>query len=79
MIAVPHPKWTERPLAVVVRKEGSSVTPEELIALLTAKFAKWWVPEAYAFVDAIPRTSAGKFLKSALRDQFKDWKWNTNE
>ncbi len=75
VIAVPHPKWAERPLAVVVRREGSAVTPEELKTYLAAKFAKWWVPEAYVFVDAIPRTSAGKFLKSALRETYKDWNW----
>ncbi|MEI8255394.1 MAG: long-chain fatty acid--CoA ligase [Deltaproteobacteria bacterium] len=75
VIAVPHPKWTERPLAVVVRRQGSAVSAEELRTFLATKFAKFWVPEAYAFVDAIPRTSAGKFLKSALREQYKGWDW----
>lgn len=74
---MPHAKWTERPLAVVVRREGSAVTPDELKAFLAAKFAKWWVPEAYVFVEAIPRTSAGKFLKSALRETYKDWNWGS--
>jgi fatty-acyl-CoA synthase len=76
VIAVPHPKWSERPLAVVVKRDGVDVKPDELKVHLAGKFAKWWVPDAYAFVDAIPRTSAGKFLKSALREQFRDWKWD---
>ncbi len=75
VIAVPHPKWGERPLAAVVLREGASVTPEELKEYLAPKFAKWWIPEAIVFVEAIPRTSAGKFLKAKLREQFKDWKW----
>ena len=43
---------------------------------LAPKFAKWWLPDAYVFVDEIPRTSAGKLKKSALREQFKDWEWD---
>jgi fatty-acyl-CoA synthase len=75
VIAVPHAKWAERPLAAVVLKDG--VTPAiepELVALLASKFAKWWLPDGYVFVDAIPRTSTGKFLKSVLREQYKGWK-----
>jgi fatty-acyl-CoA synthase len=72
VIAVPHPKWQERPLAVVVLKEGEQATEEELLAFLAPKFAKWWLPDAIRFVDEIPKTSAGKFLKSALREQFRD-------
>jgi len=75
VVAVPHPKWDERPLAVVVKKDGATVTDDELRAYLATKVAKWAVPDAYAYVDAIPRTSAGKFLKSELRERFKDWKW----
>lgn len=73
VIAVPHPKWDERPLAAVVLKEGASVTPDELNELLASKFAKWWLPDGYAFIGEIPRTSTGKFLKAQLREQFKDW------
>ncbi|MBX7101362.1 MAG: long-chain fatty acid--CoA ligase [Myxococcaceae bacterium] len=76
VIAVTHPKWAERPLAAVVLKPGAQATAAELRAFLEPRFARWWVPEAYAFVAEIPKTSAGKFLKSALRDQFKDWKWD---
>ncbi|WP_211295704.1 long-chain fatty acid--CoA ligase [Planifilum fimeticola] len=73
VIAVPHPKWQERPLAVVVLKEGAQATEEELIQFLAPKFAKWWLPDGVVFVEEIPRTSAGKFLKAKLREQFKDW------
>ena len=75
VVAVPHPKWSERPLAVVVLREGASVTSDELRELLAAKFVKFWVPDAVVFVDAIPKTSTGKHLKSAVRDRFKDHVW----
>jgi fatty-acyl-CoA synthase len=68
-----HPKWAERPLACVVRKPGKDVTAEELIEYLRPQFAKWWLPDAVEFVSEIPRTSAGKFLKSKLREQFQDY------
>jgi len=63
-------KWGERPLAVVVLKPGASVSPEELRAFLAPSFPKFWLPDAFEFIDAIPRTSAGKFQKSALRERF---------
>jgi len=75
VIGVAHPKWSERPLAVVVLKQGACVTSEELREFLAARFAKWQLPEAFVFADAIPRTSVGKFLKSKLREQYADWKW----
>ena len=77
VIAVPHPKWQERPLAVVVFKDGASATPEELRAFLAAKFAKWQLPDAFVSVKEIPRTSVGKFLKTRLREQFANWKWES--
>jgi fatty-acyl-CoA synthase len=70
VIAVPDEKWSERPLAVVVLKEGQSATPDELRAFLDGKCAKWWIPEAWEFVDEIPKTAVGKFRKTALREQF---------
>ncbi|AHY47335.1 Acyl-CoA synthetases (AMP-forming)/AMP-acid ligases II [Rubrobacter radiotolerans] len=73
VIAVPHEKWDERPLAVVVLKEGRSATPEELREYLSKDFASWQLPDAFEFVDSIPRTATGKFLKMALREQFKDY------
>ena len=76
VIGVMHPKWQERPLAVVVVKEGSVVTVEELRGFLAAKFAKWQLPDAFVFAKEIPRTSVGKFLKSKLREQYANWKWD---
>jgi len=76
VIAVSHPKWQERPLAVVVLREGAAVTPEQLRELLAARFAKWQLPDAFVFVPEIPHTSTGKMLKAKLREQFKDWKWH---
>ena len=73
VIAVPHPKWSERPLAVVVVKPSCEVSIEELQAHLSRQFAKFWIPEAIEFASAIPRSSAGKFLKSALRDQYRNY------
>jgi len=70
VIAVPHPRWQERPLAVVVAKEGASATQEELISHLEPRFPKWWLPDAIEYVEEIPKTSVGKFKKSALRERF---------
>jgi fatty-acyl-CoA synthase len=75
VVAVPHPRWCERPLAAVVLREGARVSPAELRSFLAPRFAHFWLPEAFVFLDAIPRTSAGKFQKSALRERFADWKW----
>jgi len=72
VVAVPHPKWDERPLAVVVLKAGHNATPEELIEFLRPAFAKWWLPDAIEFATEIPRTSVGKFKKSILRDRYRD-------
>ena len=71
VIAVPHEKWDERPLAVVVLKAGRQATAEELQTFLAQNFAKWWLPDAFEFVSEIPRTSAGKFQKSTLRDRYR--------
>jgi fatty-acyl-CoA synthase len=70
VIAIPHEKWDERPLAVCVLREGASATPDELREFLAPSFAKWWLPDAYEFVDEIPKTAVGKFRKTALREQF---------
>ena len=76
VIGVPHPKWQERPLAVVVPKDGAQVAPEELRSFLAERFAKWQLPDAFVFADEIPRTSVGKFLKMKLRQQYANWKWD---
>jgi len=70
VIAIPDEKWAERPLAVIVLKEGQSATDEQLREHLAPKFAKWWLPDRFEFVDEIPKTSVGKFKKTALREQF---------
>ncbi|HZG63615.1 MAG TPA: long-chain fatty acid--CoA ligase [Rubrobacteraceae bacterium] len=73
VIAIPHEKWDERPLAAIVLKEGESVTADDLKEHLKGDFANWWLPDAYEFVEEIPQTATGKFLKMKLRDQFKDY------
>jgi len=70
VIAIPDPKWDERPLAAVVLKRGVAATADELREFLAPNFAKWWLPERIEFVDEIPKTSVGKFKKMALREQF---------
>lgn len=75
VVGVPHPKWQERPVAAVVLREGAEASAEELRAFLAETFAKWQLPDAFVFVEALPRTSVGKFKKIALREQFRDWKW----
>jgi fatty-acyl-CoA synthase len=75
VIAIPHEKWDERPLAVVVLKEGQDATSEDLLSHLEDSFAKWQLPDAVEFVEEIPRTATGKFLKMELREQFKDYQF----
>ncbi|WP_077617128.1 long-chain fatty acid--CoA ligase [Bacillus sinesaloumensis] len=74
VIAVPHERWQERPVACVVLKDASKnqTTKEELYEFLKPQFAKWWLPDDIVFMDEIPKTSVGKFLKRALRDQLKE-------
>ncbi|MEP6867025.1 MAG: long-chain fatty acid--CoA ligase [Novosphingobium sp.] len=69
-IGVYHPKWDERPLLVVVKKPGASVTAGELCRYLGTKVAKWWLPDAVEFVEEIPHTGTGKISKKDLRDQY---------
>ncbi|QOR67396.1 long-chain fatty acid--CoA ligase [Cytobacillus suaedae] len=75
VIAVPHEQWQERPIACVVLKDAGykdKVTKEEIYEFLKPQFAKWWLPDDILFLDTIPKTSVGKFLKRALRDQLKE-------
>jgi acyl-CoA synthetase (AMP-forming)/AMP-acid ligase II len=74
VIGVPHPKWQERPLAIVALKDGAAAAPEELRDFLAASFAKWQLPDGFVFVSEIPRTSVGKFAKIKLREQYRAWK-----
>ena len=75
VVAVAHPRWGERPLATVVLRRGASVTATELQDFLRARFPKFWVPDAVVFAESIPRTSAGKFKKSELRERYAGWTW----
>ena len=77
VIGVAHPKWTERPLACVVLKEGESATKEDILSFLDGRVAKWWMPDDVVFIDTIPKTSTGKFSKKDLRVQFKDFELPT--
>jgi fatty-acyl-CoA synthase len=71
VIAIPDEKWSERPLACVVLKAGQSATPQQLNEhLLQHSFAKWQLPERFEFIEAVPRTSTGKFWKLKLRERF---------
>jgi fatty-acyl-CoA synthase len=70
VIGIPDEKWQERPLAAVVLKEGMSASADELREFLEPRFAKWWLPDRYEFVEEIPKTAVGKFRKTALREQF---------
>jgi len=69
VVGIPDDKWDERPLACVVRKEGSTVSPEDLRTYLEDKVAKWWLPERWTFIAEIPKTSVGKYDKKVLRRQ----------
>jgi 3-(methylthio)propionyl---CoA ligase len=73
VIGIRHPRWDERPLLVVVLKQGQTATKAELLAFLDGKVAKWWMPDDVAFVGEIPHTATGKIQKTTLRDQFKDY------
>lgn len=73
-IGVPHPKWDERPLLLVVRKPGGDVCATRLRDYLGARMAKWWLPDEILFVDSLPHTGTGKLLKTALREQYRDYK-----
>lgn len=76
VIAVAHPKWQERPLALIAPapQHRDTITKEEIIDLLSGKVARWWMPDDIVFIDAVPKTSVGKFNKRALRERYRDYK-----
>ncbi len=78
VIAVPHPKWQERPLALVVLKENKTADPSDLRSFLERTFAPWQVPDAFVFVSELPHTSTGKLLKSKLRQDYNQWAWDAD-
>jgi fatty-acyl-CoA synthase len=77
VIGVPHPKWQERPLACVVLAEGATATKDELLEHLRGRVSKWWLPDDVVFIEAVPRTSVGKFSKKDLRARFADYELPT--
>lgn len=72
VIGVPHPKWQERPLLLVVRRPGQQVTREELLDYLADRIAKWWLPNDVVFVEDLPHSATGKLLKVQLRNEYRD-------
>jgi fatty-acyl-CoA synthase len=77
VIGVPHPKWDERPLLIVVRRPDADVTKGEVMKFLEGKIAKWWMPDDVQFIDAIPHGATGKILKTTLRKQFEGYRLPT--
>ena len=77
VIGVHHPKWDERPLLIVVPKEGRRPSRDDLIGFMQGRIAKWWLPDDVVIVAEIPHTATGKIQKTALRDQFRDYRLPT--
>jgi fatty-acyl-CoA synthase len=77
VIGVAHPKWDERPLLVIVRKDGRETKRDDILHYMDGKIAKWWMPDDVQFVDEIPHTATGKINKLKLRDTFKTYKLPT--
>ncbi len=77
VIGIVHPKWDERPLLIVVAKEGANLTKEDVLGFMEGKIAKWWMPDDVVFVDEIPHTATGKIQKLILRQTFKDYQLPT--
>jgi acyl-CoA synthetase (AMP-forming)/AMP-acid ligase II len=73
VIGLAHPKWSERPLLIIIRDTGSDIDKEGVLAYLDGKIAKWWMPDDVVFVDEIPHTATGKIQKMQLREQFRDF------
>jgi fatty-acyl-CoA synthase len=73
VVGVKHPKWDERPLLVIVLKQGQSATRDDILSFMRGKIANWWMPDDVVFVKEIPHTATGKILKTALREQFRNY------
>ena len=76
VIAARHPKWDERPLLIVVPRDGREIDPQALLAWFEGKVARWWMPDDVVVVDELPHTATGKLQKIALRDRFGDYLLN---
>jgi fatty-acyl-CoA synthase len=77
VIGAAHPKWDERPLLIIVKKQHASVTRDELLDYMRDKIAKWWLPDDVVFVESLPHTATGKLLKTKLREDFKGYRLPT--
>ncbi len=76
VVGIPHAKWTERPLLLVILKQGESIDREEMLAWFDGKVAKWWIPGDVVFVDELPHTATGKLSKKDIREAYKDFRWS---
>lgn len=74
-VAVPHPKWDERPLMAVVLRPGTQLDRDEMRRYFKGRIAHWWLPDDVAVVDEIPHTATGKINKLALRERFRHHRW----
>jgi fatty-acyl-CoA synthase len=74
VIGVAHPKWQERPLLVVVHREGMPIAKDELLAWFEGRVAKWWVPDDVVFVKELPHTATGKLSKLELRKRLGEYR-----
>jgi fatty-acyl-CoA synthase len=72
VVGVPDERWQERPLAVVRLRDGAGVSPDELCTFLASRVARWWVPERWAFVGEVPKTSVGKYDKKVVRAMYAE-------
>lgn len=79
VIGIRHPKWDERPLLVIVLKQGQSATKEEILSFMDGKIARWWMPDDVVFVEEIPHTATGKIQKVALRERLSTYVWPSNQ
>ncbi len=77
VIGITHPKWDERPLLIIIPKKDKKITKADMLKFLEGKIAKWWLPDDVIFVEEIPHTATGKILKTALREQFRDYRLPT--
>jgi fatty-acyl-CoA synthase len=77
VIGLPHPKWSERPLLIILREVASDIDGPSILAYLDGKIAKWWMPDDVVFVDEIPHSATGKIQKMVLREQFGNFEFST--
>ena len=79
VIGLPHPKWDERPLLILVTAPGVSLTRDEVLAGLAERVAKWWLPDDVVFADELPHTATGKISKKTLRERYSGHRWPPRE